>query len=139
MRDFLVFCVVTGVLFFGVGEWRGWYLGIPSQTPMFVYKKDHVASATRRTINLREMPVRVTGSVQEGEVTVVVFHERPFSYQTSQPAKPETKVFERKFSRGQRIAINESIDQGYGFYRVALEFEDATGYFSMKLPTNAEL
>lgn len=139
MRDFLVFSVVAGILFLAVGEWRGWYLGIPSQTPMYVYKKDHVAAATRRTINLDRMPVRVTGSVQQGEVTVSVYHERPFSYQTSQPAKPETKVFERKFSRGQRIALNESINQGYGFYRVQLEFDDATGYFSVKLPTNAEL
>jgi hypothetical protein len=139
MRDLLVFCVVAAVVFFGVGEWRGWYLGIPSQTPLVVYKKSHVATATRRTINLDYLPLDVSGDVQDGSVTVVVYHERPFSYQTSRAARPETKVFERSYAKGQRIAINEPVSQGPGIYRVQFEFEDATGFFRLKLPTGAEL
>jgi hypothetical protein len=139
MRDWLVFCIVAGVVFFGVGEWRGWYFGIPSQTPVFVYKKDHVASATRRTINLDYLPLSVSGDVQQGNVTVAVYYERPVSFQTGQAPKPEVKVFERSYSKGQRIALNQVVAEGYGIYRVQLEFEDATGLLRVKLPTAAEL
>jgi hypothetical protein len=139
MRDLLVFCIIVGVLFFGVGEWRGWYLGVPSQTPVYVYKKSHVATATRRTINLDHLPLSVAGDVQQGNVTVAVYYERPFSYQTGQAPRAEAKVFERSFTRGQRISLNQVLAQGQGIYRVQLQFEDATGLFRVDLPTAAEL
>jgi hypothetical protein len=139
MRDLLVFCVVAAVVFFGVGEWRGWYLGIPSQTPIYVYKKSHDASATRRTINLDYLPLNVSGDVQDGSVTVAVYYERPFSYQTSRAARPETRVFERSYTKGQRISLNQVVAEGQGIYRVLFEFQDATGFFRLKLPTAAEL
>ena len=139
MRDLLVFCIVLGVVFFGVGEWRGWYLGIASQTPMYVYKKDFTAEATRRTINSDRLPFEVSGSVQQGSVTVAVFYERPFSYQTSAQALPQTKVFEQRFSQGERISLDQVLAEGHGIYSVQLQFEDATGLFRMELPTGAEL
>lgn len=139
MRDLFLFCIVLGVAFFGVGEWRGWYLGVASQTPVYVYKKSHVATASRRTINLDHLPLSVAGDVQKGNVTVAVFFERPFSYQSGQAARAEEKVFERSFSRGQRIDLNQVLAQGQGIYRVQLQFEDATGLFHVNLPTAAEL
>lgn len=139
MRDLLVSCIVLGVLFFGVGEWQGWYLGVPSQTPVYVYKKSRIATATRRTINTDHVPLVVSGDVQQGSVTVAVYYERPFSFQSGRASHPDTKVFERVFSKGQRVALNQVIAQGVGIYRVQLEFEDATGLFRVKLPTAAEL
>lgn len=139
MRDLFVFCIVLGVLFFGVGEWRGWYLGVASQTPVYVYKKDFVTHATRRTINRDSMPLVVSGDVQRGNVTVSVFFERPISFQTSQQPQPEQKVFERTFSRGQRIDLDQVLAEGHGIYRVQLRFDDATGLFQVRLPTSAQL
>ncbi|HEX7004855.1 MAG TPA: hypothetical protein VF168_11790 [Trueperaceae bacterium] len=139
MRDFLVTCIVLGVIFFAVGEWRGWYVGIASQTPMYVYKKDYVAEATRKTINSDSLPFEVSGSVQQGRVTVAVFYERPFSYQTGVPALPEVKVFEQTYGRGERIALDQVLAEGRGIYSVQLQFEDATGLFRVSLPTAAEL
>ncbi|MEX2535373.1 MAG: hypothetical protein WD273_07185 [Trueperaceae bacterium] len=139
MRDLLLFFIVLGVVFFGVGEWRGWFLGVPSQTPVYVYKKHHIANATRRTINLDHLPVKVTGDLQEGDVTVAVFYERPVSYQTGRDPLPEAKVFERSFSSGERVAIDRVFSEGQGIYRVQLEFEDATGLFRVNLPTASQL
>ena len=139
MRDLLVFCIVLGVVFFGVGEWRGWYLGIASQTPLYVYKKDFVAEATRRTINSDHLPLVVSGNVQQGNVTVAVYYERPFSYQTGRQPLPESKVFERNYARGERIALDETLSEGQGIYRVQLQFDDSTGLFRIRLPTAAEL
>lgn len=139
MREKLLTLLLLGALFLGVGEWRGWFLGVPSQTPVFVYKKDYVASAARRTINRDDLPFSVSGDVQRGDVTVVVYFERPYSFQTNQAAQPERKVFERTFSEGQRLDLAETIRQGRGIYRVELAFEDATGLFRMTMPTSAEL
>ena len=139
VKDFLVTCVVLAVIFFAVGEWRGWYLGVASQTPMYVYKKDYVAQATRKTINSDDLPFEVSGNVQQGSVTVAVFYERPFSIQTGAPALPERKVFEQTYSRGERIDLERVVSEGRGVYRVQLRFDDATGLFRMSLPTAAEL
>jgi hypothetical protein len=139
MRDLIVTAIVCAVIFFGVGEWRGWYLGVPSQTPVFVYKKDHVANASRRTINLDHLPLDVSGKVQQGKVTVSVYFERPFSYQTGQQPQAETKVFEQSFGQGQRVMLRQDIARGEGIYRIELAFEDATGLFKVRLPTTAAL
>ncbi len=49
------------------------------------------------------------------------------------------KVFERTFQQGQRIALNELVDEGRGNYRTELLFENATGVFNLKLPNSSEL
>lgn len=139
MRDLLVFLIFLGAVFFAVGEWRGWYLGVPSQTPVFVYKKDYVANASRRTINLDHLPFSVSGEVQSGTVTVAVYYERPVSYQRGTSPLPEQKVFERSFGRGQRVALDQVLAEGTGIYRVQLQFEDATGLFRVGLPTASQL
>lgn len=139
MRDLLVSCIVFGVVFFAFGEWQGWYLGVPSQTPVYVYKKSRVASATRRTINRDSLPLVVSGDVQQGNVTVSVYYERPFSFQSGQASRPDVKVFERSFAKGQRISLDQVLAEGFGIYRVQLEFEEATGLFRVSLPTAAEL
>jgi hypothetical protein len=61
------------------------------------------------------------------------------SIQTGASALPEKVVFERSFSRGQRVAINELVQEGRGNYRVEIMFEEATGVFRLRLPTAAEL
>lgn len=45
MKTLLGWIVVLSVIFFGVGEFAGgWYLGVPSQTPLLVYKKNNCRS-----------------------------------------------------------------------------------------------
>ncbi|UCH26742.1 MAG: hypothetical protein JSV66_03590 [Trueperaceae bacterium] len=127
------------VVFFGVGEWRGWYLGVPAQTPMFIYKKDHVALATRRTINTEHLPFEVSGKVQRGNVKLEVLYELTASFQNRTKGAPERSLFEQVYTKGQTIAINERFEAGKGIYRVRLTFSDATGLFSLKLPTSSQL
>lgn len=139
MGRLLRFLIVVAIIFFGIGEWQGWYVGVAGQTPLLVYKKDYVAQASRRTVMRNEMPVNITGNVQNGSVTVKIHYERPASIQTSAAALPERVVFERTWNKGQRIALNELVDQGRGNYRTEITFENATGMFNLKLPTSSEL
>ncbi len=139
MRDFLIFVVVVVAIFFGIGEWQGWLLGVPGQTPVFVYKKDAVSVATRRTINRNDLPFEVEGRVNRGKVTVEGYYEQGASFQTGAAGRPEQLVFKEAYTEGQRIDLEEVMRQGTGTYRVRLVFEDATGLFRVRVPRSSEL
>lgn len=139
MRDLLGFILILAVIFFVVGETRGWYLGVPSQTPILVYKKDYSATTTRRTLMRTDMPVRFSGNVNRGTVTVSVTYERPESMQTSREALPARTIFERTFTAGQRALVDELFTNGGGVYRVIVNYQDATGLFRMSLPGGQDL
>ena len=139
MRDFLLFLLFLAVIFFVVGEWRGWHLGVPAQTPVMVYKSTSTARATRRTINRDQMPVGVSGRVRNGEVTLRVIYRDTGSFQTNTAGREPEEVFEETFRMGQVIGLNEVFDEGRGEYQIVLEFRDATGVFGVDLPTSSEL
>lgn len=139
MRDFLLFLLFLAVIFFAVGEWRGWHVGVPGQTPVMVYKSTSTARATRRTINTDTMPVGVSGTVRNGEVLVRVVYQDTGSFQTNTPGRNPEDVYEEAFRAGQSIRLNEQFDEGRGQYQVVLEFRDATGIFHVDLPTSSEL
>jgi hypothetical protein len=139
MRDFLIFVAVLAAVFFGIGEWQGWQLGAPGQTPVFVYKKDAVTLATRRTINRNDFPYTVSGRVQRGRVTVEGYYQQGASFQTNAPAGPEHLIFRETFTQGQQIALQGAMRQGVGYYRIRLVFEDATGLFRVQVPRGSEL
>jgi hypothetical protein len=139
MRDFLIFVAILAAVFFGIGEWQGWYLGIPGQTPVFVYKKDAAGELTRRTINRNDFPFEVSGTVRRGKVTVEGYYQQGASFQANTPAGPEQRVFKREYGVGQRIDLQDTMRQGTGYYRIRLVFEDATGLFRVKVPRGSEL
>ena len=141
MGAWLKFVAFLVIVFFGVGEFLGgWYLGVAPQTPMFVYKKDRVTTVTRRMLNQREFPFEVSGNVQNGTVTVEVTLEVPASFQNpNAPTRPEHRVFREEFHQGERIDISRVLERGSGFYRVYLIFDNATGLFSVDVPTSSEL
>lgn len=139
MRDIVIFLLILVGIYFAVGEWRGWYLGVPGQTPVVLYKKDHYARTSVRTVTRTDMPVEITGPVRAGSVRVQVFYERPASFQTNQPALPERLLFEASYSRGQRIAVNEVFSEGRGIYTVAMTYDAASGTFRFRFPRSAEL
>ncbi len=139
MRDLLGFLLILVIVFFVVGELRGWYLGVPTQTPVFVYKKDFSATTTRRTILRTDMPLRFSGNVNRGTVTVSVAYERPESFQTSQGAAPPRVIFERTFTAGQRAFVDEVFTNGGGVYRVTVRYQDATGLFRVQMPGGQDL
>lgn len=139
MRDLLGFLLILAVVFFVVGETRGWYLGVPSQTPIFVYKKDFSATTTRRTLSRTDMPVRFSGNVSRGTVTISVIYERPESFQTQAGGQAPRVIFERTFTAGQRAFVDELFSNGGGVYRVMVNYQDATGLFRMTLPGGQEL
>lgn len=139
MRDLLGFLLVLAAIFFVVGELRGWYLGVPTQTPILLYKMDHVAETSRRTVMREDMPVGFSGLVRRGAVTVTVLYERPASFQTGAPGRPETKVFERTYRAGEQIALDEVFAYGGGVYTVRVAYQDATGLFRLTMPGGTDL
>lgn len=139
MRDFIVFVLIAAAVFFGFGEWQGWYIGIAGQTPIFVYKRDYTATVSRRTVSRTDFPFSVTGTVRHGTVRVQGYYEQPQSFQTGRAGQPERLVFEQEFSQGQRINISEIMNRGQGIYRVRLVFDNATGTFRIRVPNGAEL
>ncbi|HET9027761.1 MAG TPA: hypothetical protein VFN07_09580 [Trueperaceae bacterium] len=139
MRGFIGFLVIVAIIFFAVGETRGWYLGLPGQTPILVYKKDFTSTTSRRTTQRTDMPVRFTGEVKRGTVEVEVRYQRPESFQTGAAAGPETKIFEATYVKGQRVALDRVFENGGGVYTVIVRYQDATGIFTMTLPGGSEL
>src|SRR5690606_22491800 len=126
-------------IFLVIGEISGWYIGVASQTPILVYKKDTYVETSRRTITREDMPVRFTGQVRRGAVTVTVAYERPDSFQTGRQGQARTVLYERAFRVGERIAIDELFTSGPGVYTVGAKYEDATGVFRLTLPGGTEL
>lgn len=141
MRDFLVFLVVLAIVFFAVGEWRGWYLGVPGSTPIFVYKKDHRTETMRRTLNVNNLPVDLRGTVRRGNVKVeIVFEDRgSFQEGTEGQLRGRVVLFEQEYRAGQRIVVNEAFTAGVGFYLIRMTFEDASGNFRLKVPPASTL
>ena len=140
MRTLLGWLVVLGVVFFGVGEFAGgWYLGIPPQTPVLVYKKTTAAAVTRRTQLGNEFPFKMDGALRAGTLTVQGVYERPESFQNSGTASPAQVYFTRTFPAGRPIHIDETLRQGAGIYTVRLIFRDATGRLSVAVPNNSAL
>src|SRR5690606_16324218 len=103
----------------------------PTQTPILVYKKDHTAETTRRTLSRTDMPVRFMGEVQRGSVHLEVRYQRPSSFQTSSAAGAEQVVFEQTWTKGQRIAFDRLFEQGGGIYTVYVTYRDATGIYNL--------
>ena len=112
---------------------------VPAQTPVFVYKRSGMATATRRALNLESLPVALRGKVRHGTVKVTIAYRRPSSFQTGARAGEERVLFEQTYRSGERIAIDQAFDGGAGDYTVLLGFDDATGLFRLDLPTNTEL
>lgn len=139
MRDLLIFLALAAAAFFVVGETIGWQLGIAGQTPVYVYKQDGEARAQRRTIRRADMPIRVSGRVRDGAVTVSVIFEDRGSFQANREPDPADVVLEERFLTGQMIAIDEVLSEGNGTYVVRLQFDVATGLFRVPMPNSAEL
>ncbi|CAN5662641.1 hypothetical protein BH23DEI1_BH23DEI1_05740 [soil metagenome] len=139
MRDIVIFLLILTGIYFAVGEWRGWYIGFPGQTPVVLYKKDHYARTPIRTIARSDMPLSITGQVRAGTVRIQVFYERPASFQTNLQGAPERMIHESTFTRGQRVLFNEIFDQGRGIYTIAMTYEGASGTFRFAHPSASEL
>lgn len=139
MRGLLVFLVVLAAFFFGIGEWKGWMVGIPGQIPIMVYKSEASVSAVRRTVNRQDLPFSVQGRVNNGTVQVQGYFKVPASFQNNKAAQPEKMVFEKTFNKGEVISLSETLKNGQGEYRIIVKFDNATGVFKMGLPKGIEL
>jgi hypothetical protein len=139
MRGFLVLVVVLAGFFFGIGEWKGWMVGIPGQLPLMVYKSEATASAVRRTVNRQDMPFSLQGTVKNGTVRVEGYFMVPKSFQSGKSGKPEKMVFEKDFGKGETISLNETLKNGQGEYRIVIKFNNTSGIFKVGLPKGIEL
>ena len=139
MRGLIVWIVILVGVFFVVGESHGWYLGVPSHTPVFVYKITASGKATRQTFNTDALPVRMSGRVRHGSLEVKVIFQRPESFQTSRQAGSDRPLFDHTYQAGDVVAIDQSFKGGKGDYTVQLDFHDATGLFRLNLPDENQL
>lgn len=140
MRGFIIFLVIVAGIFFGVGETRGWLVGVVGNTPVFAYKTDGSISATRRLLNTDEFTFAVSGEVTKGSVIVYVTYERPQSFQNqSQRALAESIEYEQPFRKGEPINIEETVGKGQGVYKVRLDFTNGSGKFDVTLPSAGQL
>jgi hypothetical protein len=139
MRGFLILVVMLAAIFFGIGEWKGWMVGVPGQIPLMVYKSEATASAMRRTVNRQDLPFSIKGTVKSGTVKVEAYYGIPDSFQSGKKGKPEKIIFEEVFSQGQSIDLSETLKNGQGEYRLRIIFDNATGIFNVKLPKGTEL
>ena len=136
MRALLQFALFLAAVFFIVGEFLGgWYLGVPPQTPIFLYKKTHTAVVERQTRIASEFPFSVSGSLRQGSVTVEASYERPSSFQDPGRRVLANRVyFSEIFGAGQPIAVSEVLERGEGVYRLVLTFTDASGTLRLDVP-----
>lgn len=134
MRGFLIFILFLAAVFFAVGEWQGWYLGVPGHTPIFVYKKTYTSVTSRQLYTAKTFEFAVNGNLSRGSLTVEGTYEYPGSFQDGTQAKPERVIFSKDFHAGQAVHVSEEMTEGIGIYRVKLIFDDATGTFREKLP-----
>jgi len=139
MRDTVIFLLILAGIVIGIGEWRGWYVGIPNQTPILVYKNDHVATTAIRTVTRRDMPIEVSGQVRHGSVRVQVHFESPASFQTGAAAIPRRTIYDETFSRGQRLTLNQVFAEGGGIYTIVMTYQDASGTFRISYPVSSQL
>jgi hypothetical protein len=140
MRGFFQFAIVAVIIFFGVGEWRGWNVGVMPQTPLFLYKTTSSSSTVRRlTGSAPGLEFSLSGQLSRGSMRMVVSFERPDSVQNpANNSVPLEQVYEVEFFAGQPIVVAEFLDLGTGFYRFRLFFNDATGRVGLDLPTSYE-
>ncbi|MDQ3458468.1 MAG: hypothetical protein M3498_04045 [Deinococcota bacterium] len=134
MGGLIRFLVIGAIIFFGVGEWQGWYLGVAPYTPVLVYKKDHVFTYNRQRIADQPFPVDFRGRLRRGRVTVEGYYERPASLQTGQRGTPPRRIFSETFEAGQLVSVVGEMRQGRGIYTVRVSYEDATGLFRLARP-----
>jgi hypothetical protein len=131
MRALLQFLGFCFIVFFVVGEFQGWYVGMATQTPMLVYKVDKAVEVTRDVLYEDQFDFDLRGKVNDGIVRVEAFFEIPPSFQAGTAGKAPKKVFDKEFDTGQDIQLNEIIKSGKGRYTVRILYEGATGIFRM--------
>ncbi|CAN5861552.1 hypothetical protein BH24DEI2_BH24DEI2_16860 [soil metagenome] len=141
MRSLLQFAVFLAVVFFVVGEFLGgWYLGVPPQTPVYLYKKTTTTTLTRRTLLSKEFPFGVEGRLSRGTLTIEGIFERPASFQDpTQKAAASRVYFTETFKEGEPINVHEVLKQGGGVYTLRFTYEDASGTVRIDVPPNSEL
>lgn len=139
MRPLLQFAGFCFIVFFIVGEFQGWYVGVPPNTPMYLYKADKTVNVVRDTHFMDSLDLNLRGKVNNGNVKVEVFFEIPSSFQAGTAGKSPKLVFSEEFFAGQSINVFDTLKKGKGRYTIRFSYDEATGSFRLKLPPNSEL
>ncbi|MGL4608470.1 MAG: hypothetical protein ACRCYY_02125 [Trueperaceae bacterium] len=138
MRPFLQFLGFCFIVFFIVGEFQGWYAGVATRTPMFLYKMTRDVEVTRE-VSEDELNLRFSGKVRDGTVGLEVYFEIPPSFQGGTIGKPPKKIFEEAFLTGQTIDLQETLKSGKGRYIVRIIYNQATGTFRLNASGQGQL
>jgi hypothetical protein len=138
MRDIVIFLLLIVAVFIGIGEWRGWYLGVPG-THARRRVQDGPPRGHRRP---HRHPLRHAdphgGSRAPWTVTVEVTHERPASFQTGEARSRSASCTSRPSARA-RGSRSDVFEAGRGIYRVRVTYADVSGTFRFTLPAPSEL
>jgi len=139
MRSLLQFFGFLFIVFFMVGELQGWYVGFPPETPMLLYKADHIVSSSRTAKFENSFPLVLNGKVKRGEILVEVMFNIPASFQGQKNATSPVRIYHKTFYEGDDININKLLRKGSGRYTVRISYSDSTGIFKLKMPNSNDL
>ncbi len=131
MRPLLQFLGFCFIVFFIVGEWQGWYVGVPPSSPMFLYKMDKEVSIRRDVALEEDFSFDLSGRVRDGSIQVEAFFEIPASFQQGTKGKTAKKVFDEVFSTGESIDLGKTLKAGQGRYTIRIIYQDVTGMFRL--------
>ncbi len=138
MRDNIIGLIVLTGVFFGIGEWRGWNIGLAGQTPIFVYKKVAQSRVVRRVRVEDSLPFHLNGQIKNGDLTVKGFFKTAANFETSAREGKEKLLFKQNFVKGQKIDLEKVLRAGKGIYIIELDFHETTGLFNLKVKKAAK-
>ena len=133
MRDNIIGLVVLIGVFFGIGEWRGWNIGLAGHTPIFVYKKVAQTRVVRRVRVEKSLPFHLNGQVKNGDLTVKGYFKTAANFETNAREGKEKLLFKQQFLKGQNINLDKVLKAGKGVYVIELDFHETTGLFNLKI------
>lgn len=131
MRDNIIALLVFVGLFFGIGEWQGWNIGIAGHTPTLVYKKDAQVRVVRRVRVDNELPFRFKGTLRDGSLIVKGIFKTAANFETNAREGKDKLIFKEEYHKGDKINIEHTLQSGKGVYVIELDYKEATGFFNL--------
>ncbi len=133
MRDNIIALLVFLGIFFGIGEWQGWNIGLAGNTPTLVYKKDAQVRVVRRVRVDDQLPFTFKGNLSDGDLIIKGFFKTAANFETNAHEGKDKLIFKEEFHKGDKVNIEHILKSGKGVYVIELNYKEATGFFNLKI------
>lgn len=133
MKDNIIGLVVLIGIFFGIGEWQGWNIGMAGHTPVLVYKKDAQVRVIRRVRVDNELPFSFKGTLNNGDLIIKGFYKTPANFEKNTLEGKDKLIFQEEFHKGDKVNIEHILKSGQGIYVIEMDYKEATGFFNLNV------